>query len=246
MSDISRQGEIDWRYRTVTTLAKEWKSPWTGKIHQKGTPVSKTTFIKHGEKELSIGDPSAPALYLNLAHKAYNRSVENHPIIKLESSSEIVTSEFTYDYFEDIMSSIVFSFTALEAFANEEIPEDYLYEHERKSGLFEIKDKDYVERHVSLNEKLGSIIPKIKKINSPKGSSIWQDYVLLKRKRDRIIHLKSSDRKTTSENELYPDSIWSQLLEPNQPRYPSIAFEMIEYFSENENHHWIQFSPLKD
>ena len=68
------------------------------------------------------------------------------------------------------MASIIFAYTAIEAFANEEIPEDYIYKAEtRSSEILIAYQKDSIERRISLDEKLGSILPKTKNLPTPKN-----------------------------------------------------------------------------
>ena len=237
---------LDWRYRTVTTLAKDWKSPYSGILHKAGSPVSLTTFVKHEQKEIQIGDPSAPALFLNSAWDAYRRCLAANPFrlgAKPEKGKD--PSRKAYDYLEAIMAAILFSHTAIEAFANEEIPEDFEYPAKRRSGLLMVLRKASIERGVDLNEKLGNILPAVKNVPSPKGTETWQDYIELKRIRDRVVHMKSADRATSKHHNLYPDSIWNELLAPVQPNYPLIAKQMIAVFADPEKTHWLKFSPIK-
>lgn len=237
---------LDWRYRAVTTLAKDFKSPWSGILHKKGTPVSVSTSVRHGKRTIGIGDPSAPALFLNQSYKAYELSQKNHPLL-IENPDALGDdlSAFVYDYLEQIMASIIFAYTAIEAFANEEIPEDYIYEAERRSSEILIAyKKDSIERQISLDEKIGSILPKTKNLPTPKGLKIWADYVELKRLRDRIVHLKSKDRLRSKANDLYPDSIWSQLLNPKQLHYPLAAKKMMLHFVKKDNYHWLNYCPF--
>ncbi len=237
---------LDWRYRVVTTLAKDFKSPWTGILHKQGAPVSLSTSVRHGKRQIGIGDPSAPALFLSQSYKAYEQSQKNHPFI-IEDPNALGNelSAFVYDYLEEIMASIIFAHTAIEAFANEEIPEDYVYESEKpSSGILVAFQKDSVERRISLDEKLGSILPKTKNLPTPKGLKIWSDYVELKRLRDRIVHLKSRDRAHSKANDLFPDSIWSQLLHPGQLNYPLVAKKMMLHFVKKEKYHWLKYCPF--
>ena len=100
--------DIDWRYRAVTTIAKDAKL-LSGKVAKAGTSVSVTTFIKHGETTLSIGDPSAPALFLSQSHKSYVQAIQNYPFtttLPIEEESKV--SAIVYDYLECIMTSVLF------------------------------------------------------------------------------------------------------------------------------------------
>ncbi len=236
---------IDWRYRAATTLAKDWKSPYTGILHKKGTPVTAATYIKHGEKRIHIGDPSAPALFLSLSYKFHEQALKKHPfLIDWPISNKKDPTIETYDYLELIMASIIFAYTAIEAFANEELPEDFIYEEKTKSGLFIVHNKEWIERNVSLDEKLTILIPKVTNKPSPKGSKIWENYVHLRRLRHRIIHLKTRDRERSQGENLYPASIWSKILEPQQLNYSLIAKNMILNFRDKDDVHWLKYCPF--
>src|SRR5258706_701081 len=236
--------EVDWRYRVVTSLAEDAVLP-SGKTAIKGTAVSVSAFLKHGKTTLSIGDPSAPALYLSLSHKAYSKSLRLHPFRNsVSSTNEYELSTKVYDYLEQISAAVIFAFSALEAFANEAVPGEFTHETKKRSGIFVVFQKDSIERHISLDEKLGDVLPKALNKPSPRGSQIWSDYVLLRRLRDRLIHLKSKDRRHTNVDDPFPISIWSDLSAPNQPSYPSIAKNMIIHSLSADNNHWLKFCPF--
>jgi len=244
--DQSSIPKLDWRYRVVTTIIKDAKLP-SGKIAKAGSSASVTTVIKHGRKTLSIGDPSATALYLSQSHKSYTQAIQNHPFVnELPATEENELSARVYDYLECIMTSVLFAFSSLEAFANEEIPEDLIHEAQRRqSGIHVAYQKHSVERYVSLDEKLSIILPKAKGKPSPKGLNVWTEFVILRRLRDRLVHLKSLDRAHSKADNLYPKSIWSELLAPNQPNFPLIVKNMmLHFFDENNSHHWLRNCPF--
>ena len=183
--------DVDWRYRVATTLEEDWVSPYTNTLYKKGTPVIKPAFVEHGERRIRIGFPSAPALFLSQSHKAHEQALRIHPFLgkwpPVPGKDPSVTA---YDYLELIMASVIFSYTALEAFANEEIPDDFTYEMKRTSGVLVPRDKEWVERNLSLDEKLATVLPQVTGKPTPKGSKVWQGYVGLRKLRHRIVHLK--------------------------------------------------------
>jgi hypothetical protein len=123
------------------------------------------------------------------------------------------------------MTTIVFSHTALGSFANEEIPRDYIHHHKIRK-LFAALTKNSIERQINLDTKLGDILPKAMKVETPKGTAVWADYRRLKDDRDRIIHLKTCDREALHQG---PTSIWEHLFSPDIPKYPVIAKAMITH-----------------
>lgn len=103
------------------------------------------------------------------------------------------------------MACIIFAYTALEAFANSQIPDDYVYIMNRSDKkCVEQYSKSQIERFISLDTKLGDILPEIMGLASPKGTSTWEKYLSLKKLRDEIIHCKSAP--TTQEtNQIFKD-----------------------------------------
>jgi hypothetical protein len=167
--DSSSPIRVDWRTRIVTYLAAPFHSP-SGKTYPAGTPVKLATLVKHQSREISITDPSPPALFLNRAIKSYNEAGLIHPL-KEENFKNLIkgdNSEQAFNYLEAMMACIVFSFTALEAFANELIPEDYHRNMENEDGVSIPRGKDWIENHTSLDEKLSRILPEVI-FTKPKG-----------------------------------------------------------------------------
>ena len=241
---------FDWRYRVATTTAEDYTDS-SGNVAPKGSLMARATFVKHGNKKIPFGDPSAPALFLDISYKAYRMALSSHPFLLSQWPPvdwQGDPSTRIFDYLENIMTSIVFAYTAIESFANELIPEDFIYEfhEERSNGLVVVHryGKGDIERKLSLSQKLSDILPKITKRPSPKGSKTWEGYVTLRRLRDRIIHLKNVDRDYSKAGKLYPDSIWSTLLAPKQPNFPLIAKKMIVYFVNDKSMYWLKRCPF--
>ncbi len=215
-------------------------------IYKKGTPVSVSTFIAHNDQKLVIGDPSAPALFLSQSHQAYINALHIHPFEKGPLiGDESTVSKIVYSYLEYISASIIFAYTALEVFANEEIPEKFMFETKKTMTKLSIAhSKKSIERYISLDDKLGSVLPKAIGVSSPRGLAIWSKFVDLRRLRDRIIHLKSEDRQVSKVNNLYPKTIWSELMAPDQPYFPLIAKNMMLHFRDKDQTHWLKYCPF--
>ncbi|MFZ1520057.1 MAG: hypothetical protein WAU11_14865 [Ignavibacteriaceae bacterium] len=104
------------------------------------------------------------------------------------------TSKLICDYIEFIETSIVFSYTAVEAFANISIPEHFKYAYKNKSKNFEGNyDKNEIERWIPLTEKITKILPEIFKVKKPTRKNWWGDFIKLENLRHNIIHQKSID-----------------------------------------------------
>jgi hypothetical protein len=206
------------------------------------------TTEKFGKKEVNFGLPSAPAIYLDLARGAHlkRRNFDlttifvKHPQgIWPENHSPL------FDYFGDFMAEVIFSFTALEAFSNEVIPQDFLYSYKKtKNDPPRNLAKPEIERLISLDEKLKKILPSALNVKSFGGSVLWQDYKQLKAIRDRLIHMKSIDRKSSGAEH---QTLWGLLLEKQNFVFPDIAANILQHFvSPAPGRRWLtMYKPIK-
>lgn len=101
----------------------------------------------------------------------------------------------TYNFIEAFQTSIVFAYTALEAFANLSIPHDYVYRQENKAkGTVELFNKEAIERWLSLDLKLGEMLVEIYSTKQLKQQPTWSTFKILEDLRHDIIHQKSISR----------------------------------------------------
>jgi hypothetical protein len=96
-----------------------------------------------------------------------------------------------FSYFETIITSLIFAYTALEAFANICIPDSFEYLIE-KDGIKTIYSKHAIEQKFSLREKLKVIIKSILNTSDPSIEKWWNTFILLEDLRNEIIHTKQS------------------------------------------------------
>lgn len=101
-------------------------------------------------------------------------------------------SSLVCDYLESIQTSIVFGYTALEAFVNLSIPEDYTYTTDKNNkGISEIFDKKAIERWVPLKTKVKIILTDIYGTKRIEKQKWWGHFLSLENYRNDIIHQKS-------------------------------------------------------
>jgi hypothetical protein len=186
-----------------------------------------------GGTSVGFGLPSGPALFLNLAYKAFltYRDVDvlgffdEHPPPQGRWPED---QKPLFDFCEQFAAHVVFAFTALESFANEVIPEGYTYTTTRgQKGQKITYNRDGIERNVSLSEKLAQILPSALGVKPPKGLHIWRDYTNLRKVRDRIIHLKMSDRSRTGPE---TPTIWGDMLRNSKEPFCDNAHKLMGYF----------------
>jgi len=221
----------DWRMQNVQYLTESWRSPWTGAVSPKGTQItlqSVTQLTK--KKQLSIVLPNATAICLSASKRSWKeaQSIRRNSDIDKSLKKEVrfnSTAE-SFDFLERSIESIIMAFTALEAFVNENIPDDIEYHtHKKSKVVLAVMDKKEIERRLSLDEKLSLVLPTAENIDSPKGSRCWQGYKDLKTIRNRIIHMKKEDRRSSG-----PEipTLWHKLFKLRAPH--DQAKDMIDYF----------------
>ncbi len=221
----------DWRIQTVAHVGADSYIPWTNQWVEKGTRLTVIATVNLTKrKTLSIPVPNATAIMLNAAAAAYDQAKQlrlNSGIDKsLKSSVTFDTDRSAIDYVERMIEAILMAFTAIEAFANETIPNDYTYSHHRSSKtILEISDKQKIERNLSLDEKLSNVLPEVIGCRSPKGTRSWESYRQLKNVRDRIVHMKTADRKSSGPD---LDTVWKVILLTPAPHL--LTRQILEHF----------------
>ncbi|WP_168232156.1 hypothetical protein [Pseudomonas veronii] len=225
------QASNDWRLQTFSYLAEDWVSPWSGILSPKGTRITVSTIISLTKKKhLTIPLPNASALLLNASALAFISAGEIRDLSGIDKTLHkevnFPTDKDAFNYIEKMIESIVLAFTAIEAFANETIPADYFYaRHNKSKVILEAANKETIERFTSLDEKLTEVLPEILCCASPKGGRCWQAYKQLKNTRDRIVHMKTEDRRSSGPE---IDTVWKAIILTPEP-YLS-AKKIIDYF----------------
>ncbi|MCO7185520.1 hypothetical protein NH341_08780 [Tenacibaculum sp. XPcli2-G] len=142
--------------------------------------------------------PNDVSLYSNIsdtnlkkAQEFYKETILPRHKIWYGSHPDLDKQTQYYNYFELIITSLIFAYTALEAFANICIPNNYEYLIE-KSGIKTIYSKEAIERKYSLREKFKVILKDIINTSDPTKESWWNDFIKLEDLRNEIIHTKQS------------------------------------------------------
>jgi hypothetical protein len=125
------------------------------------------------------------------------------------------------------MVAIVFAYTALESFANESIPDSYVFKRLRDDKKCTEEYNKLQTEHLSLDIKLHEVLPPIFGVTSPKGTELWQKYIFIKKLRDRIIHMKSKDKEPSQPKD---NTIWGELLNKSHPNFALEAKAVIGYY----------------
>lgn len=240
---------VDWRIRTVTRLAKDVSSAYPGgPSHKAGALVTQQSVAKDAEGHLAgFSSPSTVALALSLAVKAAHSARKLHKDLQYTQvpspwgELKSVKSEslpLLYDYLEECMAALTFSFQALEAFANENISLNISgsYTFKRKNGDI-AGTAEVLERALSTEEKLGSLLPEVLKVDKPKGTALWERFHGLKDSRDATIHIKSRDMnpRIKEPGDVNDPTLFHQFLGANPLMWVRTSVDMIDHFMQGED-----------
>lgn len=249
MKKIKRkEDDFDWRFEAVTSLKKEWKSPFTGKTAYKGDITYKITGLKYNKGNITFPSIDTVALFLNLSKINYDHAKQlyrNLPIKNLKKLNQNIGNDSKIvNFYESIFSSIIFAFTSVEAFTNYNIPEDYIYKYEEK-GQTKTYNKSKIERYVNIEDKLLNILPDLFNKKLTKQQKCWHKFKKLKNFRDRIIHPKyvDLDYKVNDLNTIWNDLFSDKLIKPYE-----ITYKLFEHFIKNSDvkPRWYQLYPYDE
>jgi hypothetical protein len=233
--------EADWRCHTVVRIAACTTVPGLGTLPA-GTIGKAVGIVDYQSVRIGFSIPNATALFLNLSHSHYQAASAISKTFSLAPSLQTLNDDISFSYLENIMASIVFAYTALESFANEEIPDDFTYAIE-KSKCTEVYDKTQIERFLTLEVKIGIILPIIFGVSTPKGNKIWENYLALESLRHSIIHMKKLDRDHFGDSSR---SVWSKLISTQVPNSAVVSKSIMDHFyvSRSLKPHWYENFPF--
>lgn len=233
--------EADWRCRIVVRVAEATTVPGLGDLPA-GAVAKGMGIIDYQSGQLAFTLPNPTALFLNLSKKHYDEALTVAQDFSVAPTLQKQGDEASFAYLENIMASVVFAYTALESFANEEIPDDFTYSVDKTKST-EVYNKAQIERFLSMEVKLGEILPAVCGVPSPKGVKIWQDYVALESLRHSIVHMKEADREHVGYSS---QSVWSRLIKEPVPYAVPVAKGMIDHFyrPRSPKPHWYEHFPF--
>lgn len=239
----------DWRINAVLELAQDAYVPWDGTVLKKGAVGNTTSTVKLSKKKyLNVPVPNATAICLKVSFECFKNAKEiriNNGFDKsIKKEVYFKSDKDAIDYIELMFESVIMAFTALEAFANEHIPDDFeIWENKNSKIIVERKGKQEIERFSSTMDKFDRLLPKVMDIDSPKGKKCWQDLRSLKVIRDRIIHMKSDDRRSSGHD---VSTIWNSVFKL-EPPYKQ-ALSIMQYFidSMDEAPRWYKLCEFKN
>ncbi|SHG32187.1 hypothetical protein [Flavobacterium defluvii] len=221
-------------------LSKDIRDSRTIKLYSE--KEKKTYFLASTEKiiidskEISYVAPNSISVSLSLMKKSLKKakSIYAKIIPKFKNNKKIgidATSDL-YDFFEEIQTSIIFSYIAVEAFSNAAIPEDFEHEKFNEKGIKEIWSKSNIERWMTTSEKVGILLPKILNSSDVKQEPFWHTFKNLEKLRNEIVHQKTVQKETALDTAIY-----SKMLDQNIFNIIESSIEVIDFYYKLNNAH---------
>ena len=196
----------DWRISAVGTIKEDIPAAYPGgPSHKAGTPIYQSTLVQTEDKQnIGFTLPSSTAMALNIAINAaksakdFKSRIAYGKVATPQGSGLAVnhdSDECLFNYFEQCMIAVTFSYQAIEVFCNHtiarEIKEATEVKRRKKRVILSPLE---LERQLSTEEKISLILPKIKGLPTPKGKRPWEAFKKLKEARDSTIHMKNIDQ----------------------------------------------------
>lgn len=202
------------------------------KKHSKIVAFEYNLTLDVNKKEFSFRTPNNIAVCLNIVSREYEMAKKIYLALinpklatgKTKIIFEDGELEKLYDYFEHIQTSLIFIYTAVEAFANVAIPETFTYKR-IKDRKKETWGKERIERWLSTTEKISEILPVILEVNSPKVELFWNNFKKLVEIRNNIIH-----QKTVSNEKNVNAQFLKEFFDENIFEVIRSGYLVIEYF----------------
>lgn len=203
-----KQQVVTGMYPDVKIIDKRYKVPMV-MLHDRWDtkPLSQEIDIVSFEgSEIPLLTPNVIAIHLSISEHAKIEALTLFDKIKKnikekkedskhpEKRNDVLRerSKLVCDYLEKIQTSIIFSVTAIETFANMSIPDDYIYKVESNKKT-ELYNKQQIERNITLKDKISKILVDIYDANPLSEQSFWNDLIELIKIRDNIVHQKNID-----------------------------------------------------
>ncbi|WP_045590857.1 hypothetical protein [Vibrio vulnificus] len=194
--------------------------------------LQQTELVQVGDCEVSFAAPNNVSVFVSISKrklavskKLYKEVITDRSKKKKELKLEKKDLSKLYKYLEHIQTTVICTYTAVEALANVAIPNDYKYETKNNKGVMEVWDKESIERWFKTSDKFTKLIPEILKIDSPASKPFWSKFKQLEVVRNEIIHQKTSRKKSTDVDSDYLKA----LLQKKIFEHIEAAYELISY-----------------
>lgn len=239
---------LDWRIQFSTTAVTDIPAAYPGgPSHPAGSTLVVVSLVQSGDgPPIAFPTPSAAALALGAATRAAKAAAAlkqgfrftagpGEDVRRLEGAA---TGQL-FDYFEHCFVAAVFSVQSLEAYCNYKIALtlNSKVKVERRGVLVELSAEE-AERQLSTDEKLGTTLPGLLGVESPRGRAEWESYVHLRRLRDSTVHIKSHHQWTLASRN-FTESPYSWFVHESPLQMPLSAIRMLRRFAIEHERAWL-------
>lgn len=241
---------LDWRIQAATTTVTEIPAAFPGgPSHPAGSTGVLVSQVTPAEGvPIAFPAPSAAALALGVAARAARTAAGLRNDLRFDTavapggavqSLESTSTSRLFDYFDHCFVAVVFSIQALEAYCN------YKIAHAAKGDLTVQRRGQQVslsplevERELSIDEKLGEVLPGLLDVPTPKGRAEWEAYIHLRRLRDATVHIKSHHQWTGSSGD-FEHSPYAWFVQQPVLIVPLPAIRLLRYFAIEHEQGWL-------
>ena len=199
------------------------------------TPFGTRTTFGDGN-EIIFDIPNMSAILLESSNKFFiDSNADEYFTFKNFPRINKSRTVWDYDWFTNLLQcriwNVLCAFLALESFMNDSISEDYTFDNSNeifktRKWSPKILDKEFIMKDVTTKSKFEFILPNIYG-KSPINIIILDTFVDIRNLRDRLTHLRPSDKKSCNSSE---DTIWKALLAKDFQNYAIVVKEIIAYF----------------
>ncbi|MEM7085248.1 MAG: hypothetical protein AAF489_03650 [Bacteroidota bacterium] len=174
---------------------------WVCKEETRKYMVWPANWVIEADKVAIMMDrPHDVALYSSIAGRSLNeaRALYKEKIFPFGKIYPLRTIEVdeqrdVYNYLEHIITAVIMSYTALEAFANSMIPDQYTVKVEESTGIVKIWNKHAIEKTYKLRDKLKKVLSECLKTSDPTTEGWWPRFIELEDLRNEIVHAKTAN-----------------------------------------------------
>jgi len=209
---IINEIEIDWDFRDLDPEGKgavkkinyeTHPKPW---IFTEDKKIIQAFAYIHNGEPIVIPEFDPTILYLTSAKNLLTEIIElKEQLLEFAGvKNYIQTADVFIKFFPRQSIFITSLFTALEAFNNGQIPDDYTFRNKRR-----LYDKEKIQRYISFNDKTELIIPDIfKRSFVTEKENEYKNIIKIKKMRDEIIHTKNHGKGySPSYSKIYKESL---------------------------------------
>jgi hypothetical protein len=245
-----KDGLGDWRLHAASRLSKDVPAAYAGgPAHRAGAALREVMITVSEKGPIGFVMPSPAAMSISIAiagaadamRRRMNIGFTGEIVTPLGRGKNVRDSSVAdlFGYFESCMVAATFSFQAVEAFSNaivrRKLGREKTITIGRRGGNEKL-NADEVERQISTEEKIATVLPILCEVDSPKGGRIWEKFVDLKHLRDSTIHLKTSDQY----GEVDKDSLFFQFLNREAVGFPALSIDVMLYFTSGNPRRWLR------